>query len=280
METFPKFEERGNAEQEVLQGLKESFIELCRQMKEQIETGVYDALVSDDSGGRIPTLLFRSILKLVKPEHNFKTLFVASGQFHRPKNLEDEEKLLKYLRTGLGNAKNVLLITQYIHSGKTIKELNSFIRRLGVRTIDVSTINTDEINCSTVDCDNLFVGGVYNRTQLGFNENHNVLSGISKRKKYDPRPMRLDKVIEGGEKERSSFLSFNEQDEVLDIGEYDSLSEIKEKQDRAADVFNKIDSIPLSEEEKRAIQQNINKTREHIKKLAEEIVYEVWGNLN
>lgn len=181
MESFPNFKERGENEQEMLEGLKKSFISLCEQMKGYIESGEYDALVSDDTGGRIPTLFFMEVLKLVKPEHNFKTLFLASGKNYKPRNEDEQKRLEEYLKRGLGDSKKIFLITQYIHSGHTIARIINDLRNNGIEHIDItsiySNVSSGEI-ISLTKCDHLFLDDIRDRRQFGFTENNNVLSGV------------------------------------------------------------------------------------------------------
>ena len=54
-------------------------IKLVRRLKESIEKGKYDALISDDAGGRIPTLLIRKIMRKIRPDMKVPTLFVKGG---------------------------------------------------------------------------------------------------------------------------------------------------------------------------------------------------------
>jgi hypothetical protein len=53
---LPDFKGRGESEQIILLSLKDNFLGLCQKMKTEIESGKYDAIISDDTGGRIPTL--------------------------------------------------------------------------------------------------------------------------------------------------------------------------------------------------------------------------------
>jgi hypothetical protein len=138
MESLPKFKERGESELEKVKGLKESIIHLCREMKENIERG-YDALVSDDTGGRIPTLILRAICQQVHNNPDLKTVFIASGTHYKPKNPKENKLLDEYIKKGIGNSKRVLLITQHIQHGsnKSIRIDNIFpladMRVLGKR---------------------------------------------------------------------------------------------------------------------------------------------------
>lgn len=283
METFPKFEKRGEEEQWQLEQIKERVILLCEQIKSKIDSGEYDAIVSDDSGGRIPTILFREIFRLVNPKHDFKTLFVASGQSYFPRNEKEENILINYLQRGLGDAKDILLVTEYIETGSSLIKLIEYLKKTGIENIDVSTIDIDkkslsekEVICSKIGCDNLYIGSTKNQPRIDLAANHNVLSGFSKNKEYNPIPIRLETVIESGERKRSEYLSRYEQELLLDIGEYDSDSEIEQAYLNKDEIFKKIDSIPLSSDEKIAIQENVRKTKLHIKELAGEIVSQVW----
>jgi hypothetical protein len=280
MESFPNFKERGNSEQERLEGLKKSFISLCEQMKGHVESGEYDALVSDDTGGRIPTLFFMEVLKLVKPEHSFKTLFLASGKNYKPENEEQQKRLEGYLKRGLGDSKKVLIITQYIHNGGTVARLTNDLRNIGVEHIDITSIyanaSSEEIIDST-KCDHLFLDDIRDKRQFGFTENNNVLSGVSKMKGYDPLPMSLESAIETGQIKRSELLTTEETNMVIGIKEYDSFNTRKSKIHSGEEKIDELDTVPLSEEEIRTIQENADKTVEHIKTLAKEVVSEVWG---
>lgn len=280
MENFPNFKERGESEQEKLEGLKKSFISLCEQMKSHIESGEYDALVSDDTGGRIPTLFFMEILRLVNPEHSFRTLFLASGKNYKPENEEGQKRLEEYLKRGLGDSKKVLLITQYIHTSRTITTISNDLRNIGVEHIDITSIYANASSEKIIDstkCDHLFLDDIRDRRQFGFTENNNVLSGVSKYREYDPLPMSLESALETGQIKRSELLTTEETNKLISIGEHDSFETRKLKILSGEEKIDDLDTIPLSEEEIKIIQENADKTVEHIKILAEEVVSEVWG---
>ena len=276
MESLPKFKERGESELEKVKGLKESIIHLCREMKENIERG-YDALVSDDTGGRIPTLILRAVCQQVHNNPDLKTVFIASGSHYKPKNPEENRLLDEYIESGIGNSKRVLLITQHIQHGGTINHLIEHINSAGATLVDVATVDNFEGQLLNPKVGgNLYVGGILNKDQIGFTENNNMASGISKRGEYDPRPIRLDTALNNGDQKRSTYLSFDEYDEFAGIEKYDGFYEKRDKREKAAQRLEELDSVPLSENEKRDIQENINRTRIAIRQLASEIVQEVW----
>lgn len=277
---MPKFKERGEKGQKVIEGLKKSFVFLCKEMKSQIESGEYDAIVSDDTGGRIPTLLFRKILKLVNPKHDFKTLFVATGSNYKPKSPEEQAELEKYLKRGLGNSRKVLVVSQYIHGGGTLARLADDLRKIGIQQIDISAICAnaprEEISALT-RCDRLFIDTIRDKRQFGFSEDHNILSGVAKQKGYNPMPIRLDRAVDEGERKRTEYMLVREFDELFGVDSHDNYDTKRDKYLRGESVAEELDLVSLSTEEKTTIQDNIKMTRESIRKIAEEIVFEVWG---
>lgn len=277
MESFPKFKERGQEGLEMLQGLKKSFVHLCEQMKKNLELG-YDALVSDDTGGRIPTLIFREICRQVHNNPDLKTLFVASGIHYKPKTSEENKQLDDYLKKGIGESARVLLVTQHIQLGNTINHLIEHLQTAGAYLVDVATIDNYQGELSnTSNPGSLYVGGILDKRQLEFTENNNILSGISKKRKYDPRPMRLDTAIETGEQNRSTYISTDEYNKLAEIESHDGFYEQRKKREDMLNKLPELDRTPLSGEEKKQIQDNINNTRSMIKQIASEVVEEVWG---
>jgi hypothetical protein len=201
-------------------------------------------------------------MKQVNPEHEFKTLFVAGGVTYRPRGEAAESQKQEYLKKIIGDSKDILIVTQYIHSGGTVYELARLIKELGVNTVDVSTLSAqgpEDYVSEKIQSDNLFIGGGVTAAQHYLNDYHNILSGVSKLKEYSPEPIRLDKAIKTGERPRSRYLSPEEEMQMLYFMERN-------------------DNTPLSKEEESAIQENINRTRETIKTLATEVVKEVWGS--
>ena len=73
-------------------GIEPAVISLAKQLKEEIDRGSYDTLISDDVGGRIPTLILRKILKARNPDNKLSTFFVASGQKYIPEKSENEDE--------------------------------------------------------------------------------------------------------------------------------------------------------------------------------------------
>jgi|CXWL01.1.fsa_nt_gi hypoxanthine phosphoribosyltransferase len=275
MELFPKFKERGVKEIEMVEGMKKSIVALCEQMKGNLEAGAYDAIISDEGGGRIPTLLISEIYKQASKK-KFPTLFVASGMGYGPNNENDETTLLEYLRKGIPEAKKVLLVTQYLRTGKSTNHLIEYLRKHGVEHVEIATLESGGPAFEGSDADVVYKGGTLDTRQGNFAENHSLLSGIAKSKAYDPMPIRLDKALDTGNVERTRLMDFSEHKDFIGHETQDSVVEIGEKTRAATSKYEELAATPLTADEKRDIQENINRTRATIKKLAKEIVAEVW----
>lgn len=275
MEKFPRFERKNLGVEEQIRGLKKSLIDICIKLKASFEIG-YDAFVSDDTGGRIPTLFLREIYKQVKGESP-KTLFIASGSGYIPKTETEKKQLTEYIERGIGKSKKVLLITQYVHSGDTVNFLAEQLKNHGVEVTDLTTMYLNPMSDISEDI-NVF-GGRFDPELHWISEDHTLISDITKSKQYNPEPMRLDKALEDGERDKrgliySSHNEFNTFANINNNGDRDdTISKLAEAEIK---LKEKEYSSGLTVEDKVAIQNNINYVRSLIKTVATEIVAEVW----
>ena len=221
-----------------------------------------------------PSLISKIYKKLTDKE--FPTLFVATGKGYWPKNQEQEQQLSDYLQRGIGGAKKVLVVTQYFRTGETIDHLITALKQTGVTEVEIATLENSPICFENSEADAIYVGGHLDRRQRDFAENHTLLSGISKSEEYNPVPKRLDAALDDGDTTRGKLMTFQEFNDLAGIGPYDSIEEKQRRQDAVWPAHAALNATPLSPEEKRQIQENINRTRETINKLAVEIVGEVW----
>ncbi|MEK7121576.1 MAG: hypothetical protein AAB857_02610 [Patescibacteria group bacterium] len=115
-ESTPEFHFREIAE------IESAMASLVRQLKEKIESGEYDTLISDDIGGRIPTLILRKIIKEHNPDQPLGTFFIASGKTYLPTSADTEkyEQLQEHLKKVTDKTKKALIVTQFISTGKTL----------------------------------------------------------------------------------------------------------------------------------------------------------------
>ena len=110
--------------------IEPAIISLVNQLKEKIESGEYDTLISDDVGGRIPTLILRKIIKEHNPDQKLQTFFVASGKTYLPTPTDKEKygQLQEYLRKVADKTKKALIVTQFVFTGKTLIRLSHALK--------------------------------------------------------------------------------------------------------------------------------------------------------
>jgi hypothetical protein len=98
------------------------------------------------------------------------------------------------------------------------------------------------------------------------------------RTKYSPVPVKLTENIKQTGK-RGFMMSEAEYRQIFDLSDYESGTGMYEKvkDKRKADRYKKRDNEPLSPEEERALQENINKAREDTNTLVKELLKEVWN---
>ena len=119
---------------EAMRQLQDSLIRAVEKIKKEIDQNAYDVLLSDDAGGRLPTLALKDILTRriegtnpdLSPEKKrdaLKILFIAGGRF-----TENNLALRKFFKEIKPNVKKrVLLVTEYISSGESIERLMKFL---------------------------------------------------------------------------------------------------------------------------------------------------------
>ena len=120
--------------------LEKPIIELAEKLREKIENGEYDTLISDDVGGRIPTLILRKIMLSKAKDDQFKkrlkTFFIAGGKGRH----EDEKELGDFIKGVSEISNKVLLVTEYIETGKAIKEIMRLFENYGLKSFDVASV--------------------------------------------------------------------------------------------------------------------------------------------
>lgn len=263
--------------------IEPAMLSLVKQLKEKIDSGEYDTLISDDVGGRIPTLILRKIIKERSPDKRLETFFIASGHTYLP-TFADAEKynqLQEHLKKVTDKTKKALVVTQFIFTGKTLIRLAHALKEAGVNDFDIATVDAmpyfeeEGLLRSRLGGNNLYIGS---EAWHYLHEEHKKLGGIRKTKDYSPYPRRMDYVIakEGRE------LSLEEWREIFGIEKGDSLKVIMEKsRDPKKDAeFERRTHAPLTPEEKGEIQRNINFAREDVKLLTDEVVAQVWAEEN
>lgn len=259
--------------------LEPAFISLAEQLKSKIENSSYDTLISDDVGGRIPSLIFHHIIKILNRKDRSRTIFIASGKTYLPTGGAKREKLEAYLRSQLLHAKSVLLITQYVFTGKTLVELARAIQSIGITKIDVAIVDAmphfEERTRldSTVGANHIFIGS---QDWHAFHEEHDRFSGVRKSKKiYSPFPRRETDVIQ----EEGRELSHEEWKEIFGIERYEPPASLKRKTSDPEKnrVYEERVRASLTPEEVVKMKETTRFAREDAKLLAKRVVEQVWG---
>jgi hypothetical protein len=229
---------------------EELAVELVKQLKENIDRGAYDTLISDEVGGRVPTLLIREIIRQVRPGIKMQTYFVNGGQYLY--NEERRSVLKKHLESILVNTKKALLVTQYVSSGGSIRVLASMVRGAGVENLDCAT---------------LFVGRTHDTIGNVFGELvNNVYYGNKELK--DSQGLMLEdehEHLSGVAKDYSLPHPIAERPIVLESGHRNVTREWEPE------------FYPPTSEGMGRYQAQINSVRADIKLLAKKVIKQVWG---
>lgn len=102
----------------------------------------YDLIIGDDTSGRIPTLIVSKVLNRLNERKGFEPISVRFAGGHRLKDYLREHEMDVILRRIENKPKRILLVTDYVKSGRTIKDFADFFT--------VREINYD-VACITLD---------------------------------------------------------------------------------------------------------------------------------
>lgn len=137
---------------EFMTEIEPAMISLVKQLKDRIESGEYDRLLSDDAGGRIPTLILRKIFQEKGPDKDIQTNFLLAGR--KFKFLDDNEgsKTHDYLKNIIRDpSKTVLVVTEYVATGPTMGKIIRALERAGVKNLDIATMWTSRDQKGFID---------------------------------------------------------------------------------------------------------------------------------
>lgn len=298
---------------EIMEAMKPGLVSLTRQLKDAIESGEYQTLISDDTRGRIPTLILRKIFKAKAPNaRDLQTYFLALGR----SRLDWDSSLEDYIKENKSKWGKTLIITEFIHSGNAVKKiwinfdyLNHF-DNYDIAAV-FSKVEVEKFKHGPLKeghsrfCrgapkwdHELFIGEKVKETPA-FLEGDSTLKnmgGVERRKvdsverEYDDDcginvfnvgafPERIDKLMQNPEPTRGDIEKYWE---TKSREEQDSLiSMMIKNDDKAREETRKLreqkEKVQLSEEELKEIQDNINKAREDVDTVAQEIMTEVWA---
>jgi hypoxanthine phosphoribosyltransferase len=114
------------------------FVKLVENLGEKLAT--YDTILSDDASGRLVSLVLRKVINEARKskgvEGGVRTYFLAVGE-HGHK-ISDEIK--KFIQTKKPEIKKVLVVTEYIDSGKSIGKIIDILDDLNFN-FDIATLS-------------------------------------------------------------------------------------------------------------------------------------------
>lgn len=271
--------ENGYRTEEIAE-IEQAAVELVREMKSAIDEGRHSTLISDEAGGRIPTLLLKKIINTVHPEHPLNVFFVSGGRaLHQlgesSKEYQGLFAHLRKIRPTIGDAPP-LLVTQYVYTGQTIKDFERLFRRVGISLFDVACLNKDFF----LDPWRTprILGRKYGMNRSYFHtirNDHSEVSGVRRSKDFTPVPLTLKHAVEleGWEP------TLKEWNEIFEIDENDSpeIRRQKENDSDALDRWVEFVGRPITDEDRVKIQRKINDARHDVDLLARRAIEQVWG---
>jgi hypothetical protein len=247
--------------QEVLE-LSEAVI---LKMKDKIDAGAWDLLISDEVGGRVPTLIFKGIYKARNPEKDFDTIFVNGGVT----DTHAQKELVEYLKAKKDKQGEVrshpIFITQFVGSGMTVNTMANILSMSKVgEELDVATLTTF---FKEVEMDEFAVS---ERT----NNSPKINLYIGKDKSNEPKisSNTLTKVLTAGVvKPRDTKAIFPIKTEDY-ISTYHS-----ELGTKYPDLLDAYTNPELSIGQKKEINAHVTKARQDIESITKIILQKVWG---
>jgi len=272
---------------EAIKQIEKGMVSLVEQLKPSLERGEYDTLISDEAGGRIPTLVIKSILERIAPGSIKKILPIAAGKSlpdkaaDRGNHQENYPHLIAYIRSNAADAQKALVITQYLHNGGTMVKLVKALHEGGIQNVDVAAsqvgmLEDKEHIEAALGANNKFIFG--NNEWSDLHENHEFLSGVAKnRKTYNPKPVPIVDLVQ--EEGRGEFVSLDDWREIFDIQPYEAQDsvDIKLKDPQRNAAWKELENKPLTKEEALQIHDNMVNAREDVRHMADRIIAQVWN---
>lgn len=260
-------------------GIEQAMISLVAQLKDAIDTAQYDTLISDDAGGRIPTLVLRRIIQNRTPSHVINTFFISAG---RSLSGYDSEAVNHYLTHMTSQTKKALIVSQLLYSGKTLHGLVDTLHGVDILDVDVAVVRQATPSAQFEDAlldmlghNKLYIGET-GHSDANLDDEHEHMSGISKSHEPDnPVPMKLASYI----KEYGREFSSAQENEIFGIKESDSQKTKYRKKDNTNAIreYQERKFAPLTEAEQADIQRSINHAREDVALLATRVIQSVWS---
>lgn len=274
---------------EEMETVEYAMAEMVMQLKDSIDASEFDMLISDEAGGRVPTLILRKIIKLVHPDKpSITTRFIAAGDALTRADEQQLVKLQEVLQKVSKETEGPLVVTQYWNGGRASSLFLKQLKKAGIHNIGFAALAANEYNLQGTESDffettndvHSFLPKNLSWTPL--NDEHEHLGGVRSPGKfstdtpreYSPYPMRYLDTIEIDGRD----LSFDEKREVYGIGERDTWPSMKEKFDDPEKRANyeKVIREPATPEEVATHKDKVMKARTDIDTIAHRIYKTLW----
>lgn len=186
-------------ENEAVKVVALDMFKLARSLKER--ASVYNTIVSDDSSGRLVSLFLKKVFDGLRKKENqlpVQIRFLASGRGLSENKLETIKDFLSESRERLGK---VLLVTEYIETGKSIAEVIEILNTLQIDfdlaalTVSNTIGRVKDLRRSGLRGDFFFGNESYSHGGINLH-GRSDLSGVIKQTKDDnPFPERFKDTI-------------------------------------------------------------------------------------
>jgi len=270
-----------------VESLREGLFEICEKMKGNIEANKWTKLLSDETGGRIPTLVIWNLIKHFHPNDAPEPFFLSNGVSYVQFTEEAAREQIEYLKKIVKPEDKYLLITEFVRLGTTMKSMINNLDTVGIKkeNIDVAGVVSDhdqeflKRKFRSPDS-NVYVGDRHaHTTRVDVEAFFPRFTGvIQDREEYDPVPIRLvDKIKQTGS--RGGLIDQDEWNEIFGITGKETQKQLIEKSrdEVSQSEHARRDRKPLSKKEKVELQDNINKAREDVNTLVREILKKIWN---
>lgn len=141
--------------------MEPEMIKLVTSLKDKIEEGGYDLLISDDVGGRVPTRVLEKVLK--SKDLKIDVSFVASGRYDE---VDESAVATLFQKLADKNYKRVLVVSEFSYTGKTLEVLSSLLRGNGLKSFDIAVVRfqdtkvVKDLKKKLTDDHSIFYGGI------------------------------------------------------------------------------------------------------------------------
>lgn len=270
---------------EEIANFEDSLCSLVEELKAEFLAGAYDVFISDDTGGRIITLILRGIYKKVNPQADLAVNFVSGGHYLEESEENELEIMTDYLARVTKEKKRGLLIVQYISTGHSIALLAHLLGRAGFdNKFDVAVLDAQKQPVHNNNIVELLGEVGSNKIAIGGSDStrhyhgglHGVYTGVEKDEiHYTPHPI---STREGTKRLKDRFALENKY-YIFGITDEMSSVEVMERF-KNLDLIRKYQQFldePLRTDELEDINSNVQAARQDVQLMVERVFQKVFG---